>query len=165
MIVILILTYLLTVLGDKRQVYTTYQLRGMFEKEKNKAFQYITEIEYEHIYNGVLQQAMIGKTDLQFTILCRFDINIHNLGVNSIFNSGDNSGVIELFNIMQIYEITSELLSPKVLDKLKIKFPDSKIILETDFTKIIKEKDRHDMFSFGHQDYNPNKCVIYTISW
>ena len=141
MIVILILAYLLTVLGDKRQVYTTYQLRGMFEKEKNKAFQYITEIEYEHIYNGVLQQAMIGKTDLQFTILCVNEHDKHNLDINSILDD-------ELLNIMKIYQITSELLSPKVLDKLKINFPDSKIITETD-----------------NSMNNHYKCVYYTLSW
>ena len=137
----------------------------MFEKEKNKAFQYITEIQYEHIYNGVLQQAMIGKTDLQFTILCRFDINIKNLGINTILNQ-DGRDISELFNIIQIYEITSELLGPKVLDKLKLNFPDSKIISETDFTKIIREKDKHHMYNPDYgQNFNPYKCVIYNISW
>lgn len=49
MLFVLLLTYLLSVLGDTNAVYTKYQLRGMFEKEKNKIRQQFIDKEYENI--------------------------------------------------------------------------------------------------------------------
>lgn len=160
MFFVLLLTYLLSVFGDNNAVYTKYQLRGMFEKEKNKLIQYFIVKEYENIYNGVLHQAKIGNTELQFTILCDVDNQEkHKLHIKSVlFNNGINidefSGAKILNDIIggiPITEINTAkvLISSKVIDKLQLSFPDSNIIWETD----------NDIM------FNPMKCIFYTMSW
>jgi hypothetical protein len=160
MLFVLLLTYLLSVFGDNNAVYTKYQLRGMFEKEKNKLIQYFIVKEYENIYNGVLDQAKIGKTELQFTILC--DVNNqekHKLHIKSVlFNNGINiheftgSKILnDIIGGIPITEINTAkvLISTKIIDKLQLSFPDSNIIWETD----------NDIMT------NQMNCIFYTMSW
>ena len=156
MLFVLLLTYLLSVFGDNNAVYTKYQLRGMFEKEKNKLIQYFIVKEYENIYNGVLDQAKIGKTELQFTILC--DVNNqekHKLHIKSVlFNNGirEHDGILDdLIRRIPETEINTAkvLVSSKIIDKLQMSFPDSNIIWETD----------NDIM------FNPMNCIFYTMSW
>ena len=157
MFFVLLLTYLLGVFGDKPLVYTKYQLRGMFEKEKYKLRQYFIDNEYENIYNGALHQAKIGNTELQFTILC--DVNNqekHKLHIKSVlFNNGINeydSRVLgDILRDMTETEIITEkvLISSKIIDKLQMSFPDSNIIWETD----------------NDIQFNPMNCIFYTLSW
>ena len=157
MLFVLFLTYLLSVFGDNNAVYTKYQLRGMFEKEKYKLRQYFIDNEYENIYNGALHQAKIGNTELQFTILC--DVNNtekHKLQIKSVlFNNGisehDNRVLGDILRDMTETEIITEkvLISTKIIDKLQMSFPDSNIIWETD----------NDIM------FNPMNCIFYTMSW
>ena len=157
MFFVLLLTYLLSVFGDNNAVYTKYQLRGMFEKEKHKLRQYFIDKEYENIYNGVLHQAKVGNTELQFTILC--DVNNqekHKLHIKSfLFNNGINeydSRVLgDILKDMTETEIITEkvLISSKIIDKLQMSFPDSNIIWETD----------------NDIQINPMNCIFYTMSW
>ena len=157
MLFVLFLTYLLSVFGDNNAVYTKYQLRGMFEKEKYKLRQYFIDNEYENIYNGALHQAKIGNTELQFTILC--DVNNtekHKLHIKSVlFNNGisehDNRVLGSILRDMTETEIITEkvLISTKIIDKLQMSFPDSNIIWETD----------NDIM------FNPMNCIFYTMSW
>jgi hypothetical protein len=155
MFFVLLLTYLLSVFGDNNAVYTKYQLRGMFEKEKNKLIQYFIVKEYENIYNGVLHQAKIGNTELQFTILCDVNQEKHKLHIKSVlFNNGirEHDGILDdLIRRIPETEINTEkvLISSKIIDKLQISFPDSNIIWETD----------NDIM------FNPMKCIFYTMSW
>jgi hypothetical protein len=156
MFFVLLLTYLLSVFGDNNAVYTKYQLRGMFEKEKNKLIQYFIVKEYENIYNGVLHQAKIGNTELQFTILC--DVNNqekHKLHIKSVlFNNGirEHDGILDdIIRRIPETEINTEkvLISSKIIDKLQMSFPDSNIIWETD----------NDIMT------NQMNCIFYTMSW
>lgn len=156
MLFVLLLTYLLSVLGDTNAVYTKYQLRGMFEKEKHKIRQQFIDKEYENIYNGVLHQAKIGNTELQFTILCDVDNQEkHKLHIKSVlFNNviSEHDGILsDLIGRMPKTEITTEqiLISSKIIDKLQMSFPDSKIIWESDDDIIT----------------NPMNCIFYTMSW
>jgi|688.fasta_scaffold805007_1 hypothetical protein len=155
MFFVLLLTYLLSVFGDNNAVYTKYQLRGMFEKEKNKLIQYFIVKEYENIYNGVLHQAKIGNTELQFTILCDVNQEKHKLHIKSVlFNNGirEHDGILDdLIRRIPETEINTEkvLISSKIIDKLQMSFPDSNIIWETD----------NDIM------FNPMKCIFYTMSW
>ena len=66
MLFVLLLTYLLSVLGDKSFVYTKHKIRGMFGKHRRHLF----EKELEHIYNGVLHQSNIAKDESKFSMLC-----------------------------------------------------------------------------------------------
>ena len=156
MLFVLFLTYLLSVFGDNNAVYTKYQLRGMFEKEKHKIRQQFIDKEYENIYNGVLHQAKIGNTELQFTILCDVDNpEKHKLHIKSVlFNNviSEHDGILsDLIGRMPKTEITTEqiLISSKIIDKLQMSFPDSKIIWESDDDIIT----------------NPMNCIFYTMSW
>ena len=156
MMFVLLLTYLICVFGDKNAVYTKTQLRGMFEKEKHKLRQQFIDKEYENIYNGVLHQAKIGNTELQFTILC--DVNNpekHKLHIKSVLFNGINEydGIVlgGILRDMSETEIITEkvLISYKIIDKLQISFPDSNIIWETD----------------NDIQFNPMKCTFYTMTW
>jgi hypothetical protein len=155
MFFVLLLTYLLSVFGDNNAVYTKYQLRGMFEKEKNKLIQYFIVKEYENIYNGVLHQAKIGNTELQFTILCDVNQEKHKLHIKSVlFNNGirEHDGILDdLIRRIPETEINTAkvLVSSKIIDKLQMSFPDSNIIWETD----------NDIM------FNPMNCIFYTMSW
>jgi hypothetical protein len=152
MLFVLFLTYLLSVFGDNNAVYTKYQLRGMFEKEKHKIRQLFIDKEYENIYNGVLHQAKIGNTELQFTILCP-NPEKHKLHIKSVLNSiSDHDRILnDLIGRIPETEIITEhiLISSKIIDKLQMSFPDSKIIWESDYDIIT----------------NPIKCIFYTMSW
>lgn len=157
MLFVLFLTYLLSVFGDNNAVYTKYQLRGMFEKEKHKLRQQFIDKEYENIYNGVLHQAKVGNTELQFTILCNVNNQEkHKLHIKSVlFNNGinehDNRVLGDILRDMTETEIITEqiLISSKIIDKLQMSFPDSKIIWESD----------NDIIT------NPMKCTFYTMTW
>jgi hypothetical protein len=157
MLFVLFLTYLLSVFGDNNAVYTKYQLRGMFEKEKHKLRQQFIDKEYENIYNGVLHQAKVGNTELQFTILCNVNNQEkHKLHIKSVlFNNGisehDNRVLGDILRDMTETEIITEkvLISTKIIDKLQMSFPDSNIIWETD----------NDIM------FNPMNCIFYTMSW
>jgi len=155
MLFVLLLTYLLSVFGDNNAVYTKYQLRGMFEKEKHKIRQQFIDKEYENIYNGVLHQAKIGNTELQFTILCDVNQEKHKLHIKSVlFNNGirEHDGILnDLIGRIPETEIITEkvLISSKIIDKLQMSFPDSNIIWETD----------NDLM------FNPMNCIFYTMSW
>jgi hypothetical protein len=154
MLFVLFLTYLLSVFGDNNAVYTKYQLRGMFEKEKNKICQQFIDKEYENIYNGVLHQAKIGNTELQFTILCHVNNpEKHKLHIKSVLNSiSDHDGILnDLISRIPETELITEkvLISSKIIDKLQMSFPDSNIIWETD----------NDIM------FNPMNCIFYTMSW
>ena len=155
MFFVLLLTYLLSVFGDNNAVYTKYQLRGMFEKEKHKLRQYFIDKEYENIYNGVLHQAKIGNTELQFTILCDVNQEKHKLHIKSVlFNNGirEHDGILnDIIGGIPITEIITEkvLISSKIIDKLQMSFPDSNIIWETD----------------NDIQINPMNCIFYTMSW
>jgi uncharacterized protein YehS (DUF1456 family) len=78
MLFVLLLTYLLSVLGDNSFVYTKHKIRRMLEKEKHNPIHYLFDKELEHIYNGVLQQAKIGKDESKFSMLCPNEkLNLH----------------------------------------------------------------------------------------
>jgi len=138
--IFVLLSYLLHVFSDKHMVYTNYQLRGMFDKEKNKITQYLIDKEYDNIYNGVLQQAIVGKTELRFTILCFNEHEKHNLDIKTSLDD-DNLRKI------QLYKISNQIISTKIIDKLKNTFVDIEIITEINNTD------------------NPEKCIYYTLVW
>ena len=78
MLFVLLLTYLLSVLGDKSFDYTKYKIRRMLEKEKHNPIHYLFDKELEHIYNGVLHQSKIGKEESKFSMLCPNEkLNLH----------------------------------------------------------------------------------------
>ena len=135
----LFMTYLLSafvhVLGD-RPVLHKRQLHGMFEDEKRNVQQNIINTEYENIYNRVLQKAKIGETEIHFTRFCK--VVIKNFAILDSINTED-SGIIK------IYQLSTETLSYKIVDKLKTTFPDSYLVL--------------------NPSDNPTKCLIYTLSW
>ncbi len=142
MIFIFILTYLLTVFGQQNKF-----LRGLFEDEKKRVIQHLIDKEYEYIKLNVYRQAILGKTDLQFTILCEPYHEKYNMYDNHlIFENIRHENYVD--RAIQIYKITNEQISPKVVNMLQKEFPDTQIITEKDNTI-----------------YNPNKCVHYTISW
>ena len=136
----LFMTYLLSafvhVLGD-RPVLHKRQLHGMFEDEKRNVQQNIINTEYENIYNRVLQKAKIGETEIHFTLFCK--VVIKNFAILDSINTED-SGIIK------IYQLSTETLSYKIVDKLKTTFPDSYLVLNPNVN-------------------NPTKCLIYTLSW
>jgi hypothetical protein len=122
----LLSTLILIVATDKNLVYKK-QLRGIIEKERNIQIQKIINIEYEKIYNKILQEAKICNHKLQFKILC---FNIEEIdNKQNVFkfmylsNNTDN----EIFNIIKIYNIPINSIISKIIDKLKITFPDSSI--------------------------------------
>ena len=142
MIFIFILTYILTVFGQPNKF-----LRGFFEKEKKRVIQHLIDKEYEYIKLNVYRQAMMGKIDLQFTILCEPAHVKYNMYENNLlFENIRHENYVD--RAIQIYKITNEQISPKVVNMLQKEFPDTQIITEKDNTI-----------------YNPNKCVHYTISW
>ena len=144
-IFIFIIIYLLVVFGNETYTtFTKYKLRGIYKKEKNRLVQYMIDAEYKNIYHTILQEAAIGKTNLTFTILC-FDE--HN--PNNIFKTILSD---ELFRIAQIYKmkmepykISSKFINSKIIDKLKITFPQSNIVSNTIFSHI--------------------ECAYYTLDW
>jgi hypothetical protein len=76
MLFVLLLTYLLSVLGDNSFDYTKYKIRGMFGKGKHT--RHLFDKELEHIYNGVLHQSNIGKDESKFSMLCPNEkLNLH----------------------------------------------------------------------------------------
>jgi hypothetical protein len=74
---ILLLCYVLSVFGTSNVIYK-HQLRGLFDKEKNKLTNTYTDMEYENIYSNIIQNAILGKTEIKFTILCWNEHNTHN---------------------------------------------------------------------------------------
>ena len=141
-LLLLLFTYLLNTLSvvDKNIIYK-YQLRGMIEKERNREIQKIINFEYDYIYNKILQEAKIGNSKIIFTILC-----FHREGINdNIFNSIRDNNVDSILKIINLYKINSDSIVSKVIEKLRLSFPDSKIIWET--------------------KYNENDCINYTLFW
>jgi len=137
-------TYLLNTLSlvDKNIVYKQ-QLRGIIEKERNRQIQKIINFEYEYIYNQVLQETKIGNTKIQFKIFC-----FHTEGINdNIFNSMRiNNDSDSMLKIVNLYKINSDSIVSKVIEKLKLSFPDSNIIWETKYN-------------------NENDCINYSLFW
>ena len=119
---LLFIVYLLHVLvlsfesSDKNLIYK-HQLRGLIEKERNREIEQIVSREYEKIHSQVLQEAIIGNSQLKFKILC-FDLEGSNMNAHSL-------------NIIKMYKIPLDTLTNKIMDKLKASFPDSNFIQET----------------------------------
>ena len=63
MLFVLLLTYLLSVLGDTNAVYTKYQLRGMFEKEKNAMYELFKNIKVKQIKKNHGLYFKVGTND------------------------------------------------------------------------------------------------------
>jgi hypothetical protein len=143
-IFIFIIIYLLHIYAAINTTYTKYKLRGIYKKEKNRLVQYMIDAEYKNIYHTILQEAGIGKTNLTFTILCFDEHNPNNI-VKTILSD-------ELFRIAQIYKmkiepykISSKFINTKIIEKLKITFPQSNIVSNTIFPHI--------------------PCSYYTLDW
>jgi hypothetical protein len=179
---ILIIIYLLNVYAN--ETYTKYKLRNLAIKGRNKLINYMIDTEYENIYNTVLQEATLDKTNLTFTILCvdHYQYIQNNNIYKSIlahpgvieksrykmFKSESNNyineiGNHELFSLAQIYKIkietdpykiSNDFITSKIIDKLKIKFPESNIILN-------KEQPPTNS-AFNNI---PFKCTYYTLDW
>ncbi len=124
------------VLGD-RPVMHKRQLHGMFEDEKRTVQQKIINTEYENIYNGIIQNAKIGKSEIKFTLVCANELAIANVVASTLTD--------DTLKTIKTYQLSAETLGYKIVDKLKTTFPDSHIVY--------KPSD------------HPNKCVIYTLSW
>lgn len=124
------------VLGD-RPVMHKRQLHGMFEDEKRTVQQKIINAEYENIYNGIIQKAKIGKSEINFTLICANELAKANI-IASVLTD-------DMLNAIKIYQLSAETLGYKIVDKLKTTFPDSHIVY--------------------NPSENPNKCAMYTLSW
>jgi len=138
LLAIYLLSVFMHVLGD-RPVMHKRQLHGMFEDEKRTVQQNIINSEYENIYNGIIQKAKIGGTEIKFTLFCNIDMKKIAI-LDSINTEGSE--------IIKIYQLSTETLGYKIVDKLKTTFPDSHLVLKPD-TNV----------------NNPTKCLIYTLSW
>jgi hypothetical protein len=126
------------VLGD-RPVMHKRQLHGMFEDEKRSVQHKIINTEYENIYNGIIQNAKIGKSEIKFKLLCANELTTAANVKTSVLTDD------EISQMMKMYQLSAETLSYKIVDKLKTTFPDSHIVYKP--------------------SENPDKCLIYTLSW
>ena len=188
---ILIIIYLLNVcaINEKysfiNEKYTKYALRNLAIKGRNKLIKYMIDTEYENIYNTVLQEATLDKTNLTFTILCFDEHNPNNQifksiltdhgggeigkGRSKMYNDGSNDyiseiGGSELIRKSHIYKITNDpgnyykisndFITSKIIDKLKITFPESNIILNKEQPQINP-----------NFNTNPIQCSYYTLEW
>jgi len=145
---VLFLVYLLHILAvslDKNIVYK-YQLRGMIEKERNYEIQKIINTEYEKVYYMILEQIKSEKNHIQFNLLC-FDLKDCD---SKIFNTMCDQPVEgdKMMRIIQMYKIPIDSMIPKIIDKLKISFPNTNIIW-----KINKNNDEN------------NNCINYILFW
>jgi hypothetical protein len=163
--------------------YTKYKLRNLAIKGRNKLIKYLIDTEYENIYNTVLQEATLDKKNLTFTILCVDHNNLNNEIFKSIFgNPGvieksrykmfksesndyiNEIGNDELFSLAQIYKITNDpgnyykisndFITSKIIDKLKITFPESNIFFNKEQPQINP-----------NFNTNPIQCTYYTLDW
>jgi hypothetical protein len=148
-IFIFIIIYLLHVYAINEK-YTKYALRNLAIKGRNKLIKYMIDTEYENIYNTVLQEAILDKKNLTFTILC-FDEHNPN---NEIFKTILTDQIIRKSHIYKIsndpgnyYKISNDFITSKIIDKLKITFPESNIILN-------KEQPQINII-----------CSYYTLEW
>lgn len=123
-------------LGD-RPVLHKRQLHGMFEDEKRAVQHHIINTEYENIYNGIIRQAKIGNAEIKFTLICANELAIANVMRSALTD--------DMLNTIKIYKLSSETLSYKIVDKLKTTFPDAHLVYKP--------------------SENPDKCLIYTLSW
>ena len=139
------------------ETYTKYKLRNLAIKGRNKLIKYMIDTEYENIHNTVLQEATLDKTNLTFTILC-FDEHNPN---NNIYKTILTDELIRKSKIYKItndpdnyYKISNDFITSKIIDKLKITFPQSNIILN-------KERPQsNNVLNIRHF-----QCLYYTLEW
>jgi len=102
------------------------------------------DTEYKNIYHTILQEAAIGKTNLTFTILCFDEHNSNNIYKTIL--SDELFRIAQIYKIkMEPYKISSKFINSKIIEKLKITFPQSNIVSNTIFSKIA--------------------CSYYTLDW
>lgn len=118
----------------------SWQLRGMFDKEKDKLTHTYINMEYENIYSNIIQNAILGKTEIKFTILCWNEHDRHPI-IKSVISD-------DIIRKIDIYQLSKENISIAILHKIKITFPDANITMETDSSI-----------------NNYNKCIYYNIQW
>jgi hypothetical protein len=132
LMVILLITYInLFVIGDNfgAKLYKN-QLRGLHKEELERVTQEYYIKTFDSIFDKIIESAKIGETEYHFTIMCKELTNtnceIHNGHQDWIQNHPKN-----IISITKSY-ITFEQHTTKLIDALKVSFPDSNI------TKIYK---------------------------
>jgi len=103
---------------DGNPILTNQHLRGMYIED-------IVDDRYNKIHNGVIENAVKGKTNVDFTIMC----------IRSQHMICDNyDGFKEWWRQYilrnggeQLPNIQSEQIKTRVIEKLQISFPDSNI--------------------------------------
>jgi hypothetical protein len=120
---------------EKVQVLYKNQLRGLYQKENNKAIEQIIDEQFTRIFDNVILNSKINIHELHFMIFCN-DEYIKNI----------LPGVISYTQWNNIYNFPLDISVSKILQKLKNTFPDSNII----FHKTQSDK---------------KNCDYYTLSW
>jgi hypothetical protein len=144
---IIILVLLVSSVCSNDEIFNNYQLRGMYISKKNKAITTIINDTYKIIYKVIIQRAIICETNALFTILCIVQDNLHSpiIGITD-----------EMLTLARTYNISFNIIRPKILDKLKISFPGSAVIWKKENMDII------DNINKNQDIYN---CVLYTLIW
>ncbi len=143
---LLFIYYILNVFGTPDTIYT-HQLRGMFENEKNRLTDTYIHMEYENIYSNIIQRAIIGETEIRFSILC---VNQHYRHRDMPYLHTLISSILDdsILRKIELYKLSKEIIGFTILHKIKKTFPDANITLETD-----------------NSDANQSKCVYYKLQW
>jgi len=124
-----------------QQLYK-HQLRGMHEREKSTMIEQSVLNNYDAIYDKILDCAIKGKYEFQFTIMCNEIFNVKNEDDCLIHNGHQVWSKSHPNNVISNYGITIEQYTEILINMINETFPDSDIIKK-----------------------NKNCCEYYVIKW
>ena len=129
---VIILIYVLSELGkyideDGNPILTNQHLRGISTISNLLYVEGIIDDRYNKIYNGVIDNAVKGKTNIDFTIMC----------IRNQYNVCDNYDGYQVWwrqyilrnggELIPKNNIKSEQIKMRVIEKIQNAFPDSNI--------------------------------------
>ena len=131
---------------EKVQVLYKNQLRGLYQKENNKAIEQIIDEQFTRIFDKVILNSKMNIHELHFMIFCNGDSSLFS-GVSTKENIKNVlPGVITYTQWNNIYNFPLDISVSKILQKLKNTFPDSNI-------------------TFHKNQSDKKNCDYYTLSW
>ena len=132
------------------------KLRGQYNLQKEEIINILTDRLYKKRYENILFHSAAGNNYYETTLLCNQykketinDYDINNISSNEIkelfvnFHGDEfNSSLRDVLILLRIYDIPKESIIKKVIDKLKLSFPDIKI-----------------------NEYNDDSCKYFSMVW
>lgn len=138
LVLFIVLSPIYILFFNKNIILYKKDLRNIFEIEKQKKYNNILQEEFTYIYDNIIQNAKIGKTQLSFMIFCKPHKTIENKILNSNILSEE---------LQNMYNFSVKSLEFDFLVKLHAIFPDSNLTYHK------KDEKKY---------YN---CDYFTLSW